>query len=230
MIPYHHAAGISLCGHIPKGDLKYTNGHSFACFYRHQNVHDTDVIMISAMASQITRLTIVYSTVYSGADQRKHQRSTSLAFVRGIHRWPVNSSHKRPVTRKLLPFDDVIMFVVGVYYSRKRRQLCFLTVVRFYPFVFVCLSATLRNRYARIFMTNSGYHRHGTGNHWWHCHGVLDYHIDTWFLFLFLSGHVKNVVLLARPLKPPNWRVCENCSLGPRGASCYHFNMVILKA
>ena len=62
------------------------------------------------MVSQITSLTIVYSTVYSGADQRKqHQTSTSLAFVRGIHRWSVNCPHKWPVTRKMLPFVDVIM-------------------------------------------------------------------------------------------------------------------------
>ena len=59
--------------------------------------------------SQINSLTIVYSTVYSGADQRKHQSSASLAFVRGIHRWPVNSPYKWPVTRKMFPFDDVIM-------------------------------------------------------------------------------------------------------------------------
>ena len=49
--------------------------------------------------SQITSLAIVYLSVYSDADQGKHQRSVSLAFVRGIHRWPVNSSHKGPVTR-----------------------------------------------------------------------------------------------------------------------------------
>ena len=61
------------------------------------------------MASQITSLTIVYSTVYSGADQRKHQSSASLAFVRGIHRGPVNYPHKWPVARKMFPFDDVIM-------------------------------------------------------------------------------------------------------------------------
>ena len=60
-------------------------------------------------ASQITSLTIVYTTVYSGSDQRKHRSSVSLAFVRGIHRWPVNSPHKWPVTRKMFPFDDVIM-------------------------------------------------------------------------------------------------------------------------
>ena len=56
---------------------------------------------MGAMASQITSLTIVYSTVYSGADQRKHQSSASLAFVWGIHRGPVNSRHKWPVTRKM---------------------------------------------------------------------------------------------------------------------------------
>ena len=64
---------------------------------------------MAALASQITSLTIVYSTVYSGADQIKHQSSASLAFVRGIHRWPVNSTHKGPVTRNMFPFDDVIM-------------------------------------------------------------------------------------------------------------------------
>ena len=70
--------------------------------------HYNDDIM-DALASQITSLTIVYSIVYSGADQRKHQIDASLAFVWGIHRWPVNSPHKGPVMRKMLPFDDVIM-------------------------------------------------------------------------------------------------------------------------
>ena len=67
-----------------------------------------DVIM-GAMAFQITSLTIVYSNVYSGADQRKQQSSALLAFVRWIHRWPVNFPHKWPVTREILPFEDVIM-------------------------------------------------------------------------------------------------------------------------
>ena len=69
--------------------------------------HNSDVM--SAMASQITGVSIVYSTVCSDADQRKHQISASLAFVRGIHRSPVNSPHKEPVTRKMFPFNDVIM-------------------------------------------------------------------------------------------------------------------------
>ena len=68
------------------------------------------------MVSQITSLTIKFSTVYSGTYQRKHERYASLAFVRGIHRWPANSPHKGPVTRKMFAFDDVIM-VIHVHYS-----------------------------------------------------------------------------------------------------------------
>ena len=77
--------------------------------------HYSDAIM-SAMASQITSITIVYSAVHSGADQRKHQSSASLAYVRGIHRGPVNSPHKWPVTRKNFPFDDVIMMTCIYWY------------------------------------------------------------------------------------------------------------------
>ena len=70
--------------------------------------HYCDVIM-GVMASLITSLTIVYSTVHSGADQS----SASLAFVRLIHRWPVNSPHKWPVTRKMFLFDDIIVKISG---------------------------------------------------------------------------------------------------------------------
>ena len=76
----------------------------------HGSSHYNDVIM-GAITSLITSLTIVYSTVYSDADQRKLKSSASLAFVWGIHRGPVNSPHKWPVTRKMLPFDDVIMLL-----------------------------------------------------------------------------------------------------------------------
>ena len=75
-----------------------------------------DVIKI-VMASQIFNLTIVYSTVYSGVDQGKHESSASLAFVRGIHRWPVNSPHKGPVTRTILPFHDVVMHSSSGFHS-----------------------------------------------------------------------------------------------------------------
>ena len=78
---------------------------------------------MGAMASQVTSLTTVYSTVYSGADQRKQQCSASLAFVRGIHRSPVNSPHKEPVTREMFPFDDV--FMLGI--CKGWRQVIILT-------------------------------------------------------------------------------------------------------
>ena len=72
---------------------------------------------MSAMVSQITSVSIVYSTAYSGADQS----SASLAFVRGIHRWPVNSPHKGPVTRKLFPLGDVIIIISGSWYTHLEK-------------------------------------------------------------------------------------------------------------
>ena len=75
-----------------------------SCRHHDHVFHYSDVIM-SGMASQITSVSVVCSTVYSGTDQS----SASLTFVRGIHRWPVDSPHKEPVTRKIFPFDDVIM-------------------------------------------------------------------------------------------------------------------------
>ena len=74
-----------------------------------RSTHYDDVIM-TMLASQITSLTVVYSIVHSSVNQRKHQSSASLAFVREIHRGPVNFPHKWPVTRKMFPFDDVIMW------------------------------------------------------------------------------------------------------------------------
>ena len=64
---------------------------------------------MSAIASQITGVSIVCSAICSGADQSKHQNSTWLAFVRGIHRWLVDSPNKEPVMQKMFPFDDVFM-------------------------------------------------------------------------------------------------------------------------
>ena len=74
--------------------------------------HYCDTIM-GTVASQITSRTIAYTAVYSDVDQSKHQSSASLAFVWGIHRGPVNSPHKWPVTRKMFPFDDVIMININ---------------------------------------------------------------------------------------------------------------------
>ena len=100
---------------------------SFHCGYRRLCCWDCSALRLSyysevimgAKTSQITSFVIVYSTVSSGADQRKHQSSASLAFVRGIHRWSVNFPHKGPVTRKMFPFDDVFMLhYIGIYINR----------------------------------------------------------------------------------------------------------------
>ena len=96
--------------------FKHTNSQN--CYWDAQNY--TGVIM-SAMASQITSLTKVYSSVYSGADLRKRQISALLAFLRGIVRWPVNSRQTGPVTPKIFPFDDVIRDNPITIYSTKLR-------------------------------------------------------------------------------------------------------------
>ena len=108
---------------------------TLSCIYHndnsmfHGNVkfkHYSGVIM-GTMASQITSLTVVYSTFYSGADQIKHQSSAPLAFVKGIQRLPVTSPHLGPVTRKMFPFDDVIicifLFTGTVQFSKATKQL-----------------------------------------------------------------------------------------------------------
>ena len=89
---------------LPLTKLHHLDSHAIPV---HLYIHYNDVM--GAIASRIASLTILYSIVYSGTDQRKHQSSASLAFVQGIHRWPVNSLHKWPVTQKIFPFDDVIM-------------------------------------------------------------------------------------------------------------------------
>ena len=72
------------------------------CFHTFLKVHYIDVIT-GTMASQITSFTVVYSIFYSGTDQGRHQSSMSLASVRGIYRWLVNSPHKGPVIDGILP-------------------------------------------------------------------------------------------------------------------------------
>ena len=71
---------------------------------------------MSANVSQITSISTVWSAVCSGAYQRRHQSSAWLNFMRGIHRSPVDSPYNGPVTRKMLPFDDVIRVLEQAHY------------------------------------------------------------------------------------------------------------------
>ena len=113
--------------------------------------HYDDVIM-GEIASQITSLTIVYSAVYSGADQSKHQSSASLAFVWGIHRPPVNSPHKWPVTRKMFPFDDVIMYTAVLLSSLLKHKLdyCEITVMITDKFFFVIITVGIHDHWSTL--------------------------------------------------------------------------------
>ena len=85
-------------------EQSFTNWHKSYCAIISLFIHYRDVI-IGAMASQVTSLAIVYSTVYSD----KHQSPASLILVCGIHRWSVNSPHKGLVKRQMFSFDDVTM-------------------------------------------------------------------------------------------------------------------------
>ena len=114
------ATGILGIYNIP---LSWHESHSW-------RIHYSDVIM-SMMASQIISLMIVYSNIYSGADLWKHQSSASLAFVGEIHRWPVTSPHKGPVTQKCFHLmSSWTTFGWAVFRSYIRRVTCLWSCAR----------------------------------------------------------------------------------------------------
>ena len=77
-------------------------------------MHYSDVIK-GAIASQITSLPIVYLIVYSGTSQMKISKLRVTGLCAGNSPSPVNSPHKGPVTRKMFPLDDVIMYADQIY-------------------------------------------------------------------------------------------------------------------
>ena len=85
--------------HTTNGNLTFIFTKITVINMRPGTSHYSDVI-ISPIASQTAGVSIVYSSGCPGVDQRKHQSATSLACVRGIHQWPVNSRHEGTVTRK----------------------------------------------------------------------------------------------------------------------------------
>ena len=113
---------------------------------RHYNswwFHYKDVIM-GVKVSQITSLAIVYLSVYSDADQGKHQRSAPLAFVRGVHRWPVNSPHKGPVTRI---FFSIVVVVTLFPTKYMKTHICITHLQLSVPKMFTCtVSVAVRKK------------------------------------------------------------------------------------
>ena len=129
---------------------------------------------MGTMTSQITSLTFVYSTVYSGTDQRKHQSSPSLAFVRGIHRWPVNSPHKMASNaenvsiwwrhHELSACHAVHLYItvlcLVVWLSAVLRA-CFFFLVSLYIHNNCCVFYFIRNVYFMFSYMNIGSNNHG---------------------------------------------------------------------
>ena len=99
------------------------SGHIVAHIRYLECRHYSDVI-ISAMSSEIIGVSMLYPPACSAPDQRMYQSSASFAFVRVIHRCPVDSPHKGPITRKIIPLHDVIMRRGELWhdYSNRRKK------------------------------------------------------------------------------------------------------------
>ena len=106
---------------IKKDSLGHMSGRLLWLFLRYWQLHFNDVIMGSDGVSNHRRLDCLLNRL-PGADQRNHQSSASLAFVRGIHRKPVDSPHKGWVTRKMFPSDDVFMYYTDVIWTSWRLK------------------------------------------------------------------------------------------------------------
>ena len=142
---------------------------------------------MNAMASQITSLSIVYSTVYLGADQIKRQSSASLAFVRGIHRWPVNTPHKGPVTRKMFPFQD------------SRFKMALLLPIK-HRIIYITVISTWNVNTS----TNTAMHYHGSKGSWKSCgiYGLL--------VCYTYSKYISTGVQRVQQKKTKNKKVTQN--------------------
>ena len=75
---------------------------------------------------------------------KKKSKLTSLAFVRGIHWWVMNSPQKGPVTRKMFPFDDIIMVKCVLIQSSNHNQQCITNQSSVCILNFICYFMTLR--------------------------------------------------------------------------------------
>ena len=121
---------------------------------------DYNCVIMSPMASQITGASMVYSTVYSDADHRDKYSSASLAFVRRIHRWPVNSPHKGPVTRRMFPIDDVIMRKRSLSSQGLILVYPSLLLYMIYPYVTNCVISVNFSQNTNIYFRSNAYMLH----------------------------------------------------------------------
>ena len=124
--------------HTHKVDITFHNLNHSQCFqqnivmawiysFTHRGIHrwHYNGVIMGAMASKITTRDSLLNRIFRRRSKKawKH-RVTGLCG--GIHRWPVNSTHTWPVTRKMLPFDDVIMISVDdiIQWTLSREVIC----------------------------------------------------------------------------------------------------------
>ena len=132
----------SQCTNLIQRDIPQLCESTSSCWACPKWIHCSDVTM-GTMASQIISLTIVYSTFYSGADQRNHQCSASLAFVWGIGEFPAQMAsnaenvsiwwrhhvHRRNLPRSSL-MDDVNMYISVHVYQVDVKMLYIILIVK----------------------------------------------------------------------------------------------------
>ena len=151
---------------------------------------------------------IVFSTVYPGADQRKHLSSASLAFVQGIHRWPVNSPHKWPVTRKMFPFDDIIMGVSSDFIAPATAARVKVLPQLTWPISFKIPGHEIHEHHA-VFIPRERfphYWRFGVGIHWSPHRGPVMWIYDV--CFVIGPNKLLNIQLSWWWFETP-WRSCD---------------------
>ena len=184
-----------------------------------------DVIM-SGMASQITSFTIVYSSVYSGADQGKHQSSASLDFVSGIHRWPVNSPHKWPVTRKcfhLMTSPWVLCFISEFCSKNSWSDIMALQCPREFvmyvlvaneiyehwdcifkvePWLYRITIISASHRLAYMYLKDcSSIYSYSKKTLWLKCQ-----HTGLWYLYVFTNNRPYSYLLIPKNTMSRNWK------------------------
>ena len=126
-----------------------------------------------------------------GAGQRKHQSSASLAFVRGIHRSPVNSPHKGSVTRKMFPFDDVIM----LWYFRKSQATVHNKTSSYFKWTWSC--GNHYNAFLKICIPKNLKRRTDSGLHWRNASNI-EMEINV-ILMRFSSQAAQEVIKMTTP-------------------------------
>ena len=128
----HGMIGVNLARIYNKTMKNRTSTYHGDLPYCSEYLHHSSVIM-SMVVAQITGVSIVCSNVYS-ATSKKISKLGIIGLCEGIHRWPVDSAHKGVITRKMFPFDDVILVPSNINYRTNYIEVCFAGDIKTLPF------------------------------------------------------------------------------------------------